>query len=71
MTYMIVYTDCRLCHYDVMHLELEELEEVMKKYVLRRTKSLIASQLPNKGRQQQKFIEKLLVKYMYMYMKAQ
>ena len=37
--------------YDVMYLELEELEEVMKKYVLRRTKSLIASQLPNKGRQ--------------------
>lgn len=35
--------------------ELNELEELMKKYVLRRTKSLIASQLPRKGT------------YMYMY----
>ena len=30
-------------------LELEELEELKNKYVLRRTKSLIASQLPCKG----------------------
>ena len=35
------------CTYQIT--ELDELEEVMKKFVLRRTKSLIASQLPHKG----------------------
>ena len=51
----------------IVATELTELEESMKKYVLRRTKSLIASQLPRKGTYMYMYIIHAHV-YMYMYM---
>ena len=44
----IILTSCDCTH--VYLVELAELEELMKECVLRRTKALIASQLPKKGR---------------------